>query len=1210
MSDRWNTIAEQVRSRLKRLLLVRGLAWVFITLCGLVWFIGLVDWTVHLDAALIRILLSFSILGVSLFVLYRELVRPLLVEVSDVDVARLIERSQASADDNLASAAQFRATNSDPSLGSPVLQQVAIKRADSTVRDVDIDRVFSTRPVQQAVASAVLMGVIGVVTVLVSPLVAQTALWRLVLPLDDVPWPRATELQLLDADLRPLATESLRTTAGEPLTVYAENSLGELPTDLTLELMLPDDQQQAQTVRSTQLRDAQGDSHEVGIVTLLAYRGPLRFRVRGGDDDGTAWQALDVVPAPALTSMSISLEPPPYTRQPPTKQDTAGLIEGLVGTHVRIQAKASKRLAAAHLHREGHADQPITLSDAGRQLVVEFDIEEPGSSWYWIELVDEHGLHEPDPPRYELRGIADRPPVVYIDQPATDMSVTPEATVPLRVIAQDDLGLAALQLRHTDQVVTEEEPPSAETVSLELTSSLPTDLTHEEDWQLGPLGLSPGTRITFWVEAVDACDVGIEADSPAGQVGTSARRHLTVLSSEDKHRELAARQSGLLDTLEAVRDRQARARDITTQLRIQAELTQQLRAEDLELLKQAEQEQRDIRRLITDESSGLKGEVECIRSELDLNKIEAPEATQRLSALIDDLNDLDANWLSQIEQSLARGRKSAATSDSRSTEEGELDNLSDKEVAEQFQNAEDAQASALAVLADAANTLGGWKQRFRLNSELDAIVSDQRSVQQSTKDVGQRTLGKSSSRLSDQEQADLARLSERQRQLASRLDELLQPPTEPEEESDAESVTESSSNELLEQAREWLSQHGTAGNMHQAAESLKRNEIPSAVEAQEQVIAALRDFGQQLNESAFDNPEEMLSKLQEQQEEVEALRKEQEILAQTSQQALSPSADPEREQELQRLRKEQAELAEQADELARQLKRQSAGDAARTASRAAQRMRDAQSALEREQPQDVAENQQEALDDLEQLANELTEQQQQIERQQAQLQMRQLAETLRDLADRQQALATETIALNDHQTARGSWSRPLLRHLKTLTDQQNTLRDELSEQQDVVADLAVVTMVIRTAHDLMQSAVDALDEREIGESTIEAQQTAAARLLSVVDVLPPPETQGEEATPATSTPPGQPAPADSVPDQHIALQLRLLRQMQADINERTIELAEQANQEDASPDVSEQQQELAREQTQVAELARDLLQDFIDSQGLPSDLAPHDDEQP
>ena len=270
--------------------------------------------------------------------------------------------------------------------------------------------------------------------------------------------------------------------------------------------------------------------------------------------------------------------------------DGAGLIEGLVGSRVTIAGRMHEPLASAALHREGEPPQPMPLTNGGREFHAEFDIREPGLSWYWFDLTDEHGLSEPEPPRYELRGVDDRPPVVYIEEPAADLTVTPSADLPLRVIARDDLGLTELRLRHTDaiapldtadgDVTPAPDTPAAETVPLPLSAPRSVEEAVATTWRLGPLELSPGARLTYWAEAVDAAPSTPNTTAPPGRSGP-ARRHLDVISESDKQRELAVRQSGILETLDALHGRQAEARDITAQLRIQAELAQRLRPGDL-----------------------------------------------------------------------------------------------------------------------------------------------------------------------------------------------------------------------------------------------------------------------------------------------------------------------------------------------------------------------------------------------------------------------------------------------------------------------------------------------------------------------------------------------------------------------------------------------------------------------------------------------------
>src|SRR5690606_28492070 len=136
--------------------------------------------------------------------------------------------------------------------------------------------------------------------------------------------------------------------------------------------------------------------------------------------------------------------------------------------------------------------------------------------------------------------------------------------LPLRVIARDDLGIRTLRVVHS-------RPGQAPSIlPLRLTSPLPTEDTVETHFDLRPLQLQSGARITFHAEAVDAFDLPAPAgqepseqvDSPGGgpgqvspvtqasqavrpagevgQIGLSAFRHIESLSTEQKRKELSA----------------------------------------------------------------------------------------------------------------------------------------------------------------------------------------------------------------------------------------------------------------------------------------------------------------------------------------------------------------------------------------------------------------------------------------------------------------------------------------------------------------------------------------------------------------------------------------------------------------------------------------------------------------------------------------------
>src|SRR5262249_25408901 len=123
-----------------------------------------------------------------------------------------------------------------------------------------------------------------------------------------------------------------------------------------------------------------------------------------------------------------------------------GHVQGLVGTRVEISAIASKPLEKAALRVKDQERRKVTLADDRHQLQTSFVIGEPGIHSWWLELTDPLGFEDSEPPRYEVRGIQDFEPEIYIELPASDMQVTAEALVPIRTIARDDLGLREIRL--------------------------------------------------------------------------------------------------------------------------------------------------------------------------------------------------------------------------------------------------------------------------------------------------------------------------------------------------------------------------------------------------------------------------------------------------------------------------------------------------------------------------------------------------------------------------------------------------------------------------------------------------------------------------------------------------------------------------------------------------------------------------------------------
>ena len=111
---------------------------------------------------------------------------------------------------------------------------------------------------------------------------------------------------------------------------------------------------------------------------------------------------------------------------------------------MQITGKATKPLASADLCLEDGRKIPAQLSDDGCTFTVADVVEKSGA--YWFELTDREGLHGGSDDRWEILAIPDAPPTVQIEQPTANLFVTPQAVVPIRVSAKDDLALRDVAL--------------------------------------------------------------------------------------------------------------------------------------------------------------------------------------------------------------------------------------------------------------------------------------------------------------------------------------------------------------------------------------------------------------------------------------------------------------------------------------------------------------------------------------------------------------------------------------------------------------------------------------------------------------------------------------------------------------------------------------------------------------------------------------------
>ena len=1188
----------RLRRRIRQIVVLYGVSWITTVGLSLLLVIGWTDWRFHLDDSGTRLLLGLTITGLTGWVAYRRLLAPLRTELSDLELALKIERRYPSFRDSLVSTVQFL-TSSSADLGSQALQERVIRRTMRQLEGLEFDEVVHTRSVNRMALMALLLLVTAGFVVGLNQAAAATAIQRLMFPFSPHPWPRQTRLQFITAEGEVItATESdpLRIAKGETLELYVVNvqQRGLIPADLRVELQDGAGRISRQTAQRTTLRGDQGAVREVALLSHSIHE-PVRFRAVGGDDREMEWSFLDVVPPPVVQELQLELIPPQYTGRPPLKlAPGVGHVEGLVGTRVQITARSNKPLQLAQISLKDQIRIPLSLATDQHGLTGSFPLQEPGVYSYWLDLRDLQNFGNQAAPRYEIRAQQDTVPVIDIEVPETDRQVTSTAEVPLRFLARDDLGLKQVRILYAR--LGDSGPESSTTIELPPLSERPQRQSIEYLWKLADLKFEPGTQIQLYAEATDDYDLG------EPHVGRSLSRTLTIVTAEQKQKELSEQEEALHAQLETALKLQTEVETQTAVLEQQLQKAGEFRQADLDQLQRLEQQQRQVAGQLQQAQTGVSETARKLREEAQRNQLAAPDFEQRLGQVQDLVRNLGEQHLPQIEDALQQARRlthgqrpatpmptppegppatppeSAApdTTNPSTTEPAPTVPPTETTAptpAAALQQAKQHQQAVREQLGELTRELDQWQDQQKVQTDLQDIREAQTRLNDETATLSRETITKPFAELTRQQQADLARQAERQQIQARQLDQLQQRMEKLQQELGEQSPAAA---ERVQQALEELLEQGVAGKMRDAARQLSENNVGQAVRTQQDVQSQLDALDGTLRNRSEDNPEQLLKQLEQTESQLQQAIAEQVELLKKHQELQQSGGDSPAEQEQLGLLKQQIQQQQQAvADLLKRLRKTPAEQARAALQDAAQRLEKLAQQTQAAMPEegfDPAAEQQEILEDLQQAQQDVEQLQQELQEQLAAEQLEKSADQLRALVVRQQGVIDETKRLEQLRTETGNWTRAQLKSLRDLSELEQGLMADTKSLAEKVQQSPALQHALELAARELDAAAQRLGTRLTDLVTLRHAESARDQIAEIVQILGqksepmnsggPPEEQAPGEQPAAGGPP----PSDDVIT--LIAELKLLKAMQVQLNRRREELAAQPPTETGGTDES------------------------------------------
>ena len=434
---------------------------------------------------------------------------------SDLTVARFVEECCPELEDSLVTA--VGGSEVAPESMSAAVLDDALRRA----RLLDIERIVSRQTLRRAalLAAAAALAFAAAGAVSVGPArEAATVLLAYV-------FPQSLELQVAPGNARVREGESLRVVARltgsdaivPMLRIGADGDRRDVP----------------------MLRTADGFSYEVEEVDH-----DFQYSVTAA---GTASPefSVTVLRLPRVERIDLRYEFPPAFGMPARQEEDGGDIYGPAGTRVHVTVHTDKPVRDAALKITG--GDPVALSANDRVVQGELTITEDGS--YRIALSDGDGLTNPGDTEYFIRTLLDQPPDVRIVRPASDRQVTRLEEVAVEARADDDFGVAALDLVYKTAGGAEKVVPFTRSGSA-------TAVTGRTMLYLEDLDVRPGDVVAYYARARDVS---------RGKRSSEARSDIFFLEVTPFEEEFVAAQSqgagggggndqGLEDLIDAQKD--------------------------------------------------------------------------------------------------------------------------------------------------------------------------------------------------------------------------------------------------------------------------------------------------------------------------------------------------------------------------------------------------------------------------------------------------------------------------------------------------------------------------------------------------------------------------------------------------------------------------------------------------------------------------------
>ncbi|MDP6542880.1 MAG: hypothetical protein QGH60_02750 [Phycisphaerae bacterium] len=458
----------RLRWNLRRRLAGEGVSWLAISLVCVVFVTLGLDFLLHLDRPVRGVIMGMLLVGVG-WIVWRQLIAPLLVPMDIEQLALLVEERYGALGDCLISALQFTRSDAEITPGqSQAMVRLVIARAGEMAGSLDFqDVVEKSLLIKRMLLALCAVGLLAGFSFFQAGIMNRW--WNRNVLFADTAWPQNIYLHVRgpgmdeDGNFRVLRGNDLE------ISVIAQPGNETMP------------QAPPETITLYAKYESVGWTTEGGIKVdtkgsreyTKVFRGvsePFEFYFIGGDDKRGIRHRVSLIDPPGIGWLQFTVEYPAYMNRPSRKFDESrAVLAAPPGSLITVRATADKPVefkgAATGMFLDGRRVGSLEIDTASKpagapleapaRFIGAFRLKKSESSkkgedknpmrTLTISLQDTDGFENPRAAQYKIRTEPDIAPRLSLKRRGVGSAVTPEAILPLVIQAKDDSGLSEIR---------------------------------------------------------------------------------------------------------------------------------------------------------------------------------------------------------------------------------------------------------------------------------------------------------------------------------------------------------------------------------------------------------------------------------------------------------------------------------------------------------------------------------------------------------------------------------------------------------------------------------------------------------------------------------------------------------------------------------------------------------------------------------------------